>query len=379
MSVNSPQSRFSGLELLLTPTIKSMRRGVAQLLRTIAFADGAARQTPDGSAHAVERKVGWAYQDEDLNWCDSSRVRRGRCGESNLGPGPLTILCHHFSGVAGADCPLFWVSFQGQGATMRRPYAAISPSVRRIVQQSLPLPPSPGINRDPPKIDLQRLALEGSFDAVAVMWHLLDTTSDPAMRFRVGRYVPPALALLAARPTAARLIHVIFARLRQSHLDGLAYEGRQLSLATYDLTCALDELWTATGMCCWEDLRRKYPPIHERVMQEWMERHVAPLEAEGARPSLWAPGLSPVEHMLEPGMDLHERVLVPLQALLGDYWGNLPAGVMPARHEPRPPARRKALHRTSQVAVSLEVATRNGAIARGKRPRGVPKGRGAST
>lgn len=107
-----------------------------------------------------------------------------------------------------------------------------------------------------------KLAACGSIDAVAVLWSLLlEAAADGSQEivWQCARRLPPALALAAQCRSVRRVALLIFARIRQSTLDGLTFEGRTLELSQYDLLSATDSSLDLPTLEVTELFRRSSP------------------------------------------------------------------------------------------------------------------------
>ncbi len=303
-----------------------MPRGdLANLLRSMALADGAVAATSTKRANSVEVGAGWAYERRsDVGTATSGRVRLARRGARQLRASSQRTLQACFPSIAMATCPLLWDLVRKRipsiddalaGLGDRAFWSLHDAAVRWRVFAS---PKDPLTDED-----LGRLALQGTYEAVAVLWLLVTaTTSDgwpDVDKFHIARYLPPALAILSLNPSAARIAYVLFARARQLTLDALSGGEGWLWLANYDLREVARTFPDEKGQ------RIANSPDGQKIVAQmwWLQHHLAPLTTRPWRRSrLWVKGLSPRERLSsDPRVMLVPLALDVMTGELGAYFG----------------------------------------------------------
>ena len=193
-----------------------------------------------------------------------------------------------------------------------------------------------GLLRDCPlptdEAQMQRLAACGTLDGIVGLWVLILRAlarKETKTALTGGRYLPPALALLACSAAGQRVAHLLFARIRQQTLDALRRGGTALSLRDYDFPAAVI---SASGI---ELLNVQRDPRFNRygnkiasvsqATRAWILEHRAELRRfnDNSWPP-WQHGLGPRTHgsgPLNPNAlpAFHQLACARIRAELGAY------------------------------------------------------------
>lgn len=179
---------------------------------------------------------------------------------------------------------------------------------------------------------MQRLAACGTFDGIAGLWTLIlraQSEGDMDAALQGGRYLPPALALLACTVPGSRVAHLMLARARQVMLDSLRWQRTALALYDYDFPAACVSAKRLATLQL-EPYRRplrynsKMPKIPPATL-EWIMKHRSRLRPQTS-PShaRWRKGLGPSHHPsgpLHPDFEpkFHVDARARIRAALGCY------------------------------------------------------------
>lgn len=293
----------------------------------MALADGAVAATTSQRANPVEERAGWVYQRRsDVGKANSGRVGLARRGGRQLHARSQRTLQTCFPSLSMVTCPLLWDLVRGRLPPMDDAMAGLSDTAfwslhDATVRWRVFAHPRDRLTDD----DLGRLALQGTYEAVAVLWLLVIATTSNGWpninKIHIARYLPPALAVLSLDPSAARVGYVLFARTRQQALDTLSAGEGRLRLEDYDLREAARSFPDARS-----DLKAGSPGNRELVnaaRMRWLQHHLAPLTTHPWRRSrLWVKGLSPRERLSsDPRVMLVPLALDAMNAELGAYFG----------------------------------------------------------
>jgi hypothetical protein len=305
---------------------RHLRGDLAGLLNSMALAEGAVAASPTQRAHAVEKSAGWVYaRKADEGEVDSRRIARARRGSLVLQAKSRNRLQACLPCISVATCPLLWELVRGRALAIDDAMATLSDQAfwclhdAAIRWRVFGRPKAP-LTDD----DLAQLALQGTYEAVAVLWLLV--TGAPSSgwpggdKIHIARYLPPALAVLSSRPSAARVAYVLFARIRQLTLDDLFGEQGWLWLATYDLREAARSFPGA-----WVGRIGSGPEWQAGIKAArmgWLLHHLAPFTGCPWRfGRLWQEGLSPRERLSGDRVGLAPEAVVLMRVALGAYLG----------------------------------------------------------
>ena len=153
-------------------------------------------------------------------------------------------------------------------------------------------------------------------DSIAALLSLsleAQASSNPGLAFECARYVPPALALVGAQPFGRRVAPLIFARLRQTFLDGIRCQGKSLDLAGYDVEKRSESVDALPPL----QMERRYLGYRARTVQwpvserdihnlqvvvgperkEWIHANLAPVRGISGPRRVWRSHLSPTRRL----------------------------------------------------------------------------------
>lgn len=303
-----------------------LRRDLPGLLRCLATIDAAIAATQERSSHAVERRLQWVRRRRsEAGTTDSGRIRRARHGQCVLRASTIEQIYQHFPEARSPNCPLLWMLVTGKNTVPNDPYAFIGDSAFYAVHKGGVLARIFAVPRDfLSDEDLTRLTLQGTYDAVAVLWLLLADTShrnSTEDRLRIASYLPPAFALLSRDPSAHRVALILFARARQLVLDSVGSDGRRLALETYDLREVADSVPELPTHFAVRNPGRRPPNAVPSEMSQWLKTHQGSVVSGARRRGVWTRGLSPLEQLSRntPPEALAPEAVHILREALGKY------------------------------------------------------------
>jgi hypothetical protein len=227
-------------------------------LRTAATCERAIAEA-GGKVNAVEEALGHCLAEEPGNWGHVTRLRRVDIMLSQAMR--LKLLGHYPALENVVDSPIWELSramaLRARHETRERNTdgfseediagyaAALGPAVVHAIDTGFFGSILGGAIRYGPRptdAELTRVALLGTFDAVAALWILVlrqaDIDHKIADALHVARYIPPALALLLRSDEGRRVALFLFAHMRQTTLDVLRADEMGLVLHEYDLVAA---------------------------------------------------------------------------------------------------------------------------------------------
>lgn len=153
-------------------------------------------------------------------------------------------------------------------------------------------------------------------DSVAALWSLslkAHASGNSHLAFECARYVPPALVLVGAQPFGRRVAPLVFARLRQTFLDGIRCEGKSLDLAGYDVEKRSESVDALPPL----QMERRYLGYRARTVQwpvserdahnlevavgperkAWIHANLAPVRGISGPRRVWRSHLSPTKRL----------------------------------------------------------------------------------
>lgn len=158
------------------------------------------------------------------------------------------------------------------------------------------------------ELQMQRLAACGSFDGIVGLWVLVLRAlarKDEKTALAGGRYLAPALALLACSAPGYRVAHLLLARIRQHTLDALRCGRSALSLCDYDFPAAATSASGIGRLELQRDARfnrygNKIASVPAATRMWILEHRAALRRCDDARWPPWQRGLGPATHESGP-------------------------------------------------------------------------------